>query len=68
MNTTYASAMLSTMTRAIQSGIHLGPLRARGVFKRIDFHTTADGSRAVLRDLNTGQDYEITVKPLNQEG
>ena len=60
MTVTYPSAILSHMTDAIIGGI----TGITGKMSRIRFHATFDGSRAVVRDLSCGQDYEITVKPI----
>ena len=67
MTTTYPSYLLFEMTEALGQQIDRGLPLPSGPFRRIDFHSVADGTRAVVRDMSNGQDYEITVKPMNWE-
>ena len=62
METTYPSELITVMTEAIKDGI----VGATGALERVDYHSTAMGSRAVVRDLGSGREYEICVNVLNR--
>jgi len=64
MRPTYSIWMLKHASETILKAEH--PALKGQTFKRLSFHTLADGSRAVLRDVSSGQDYEMIVKPINR--
>lgn len=64
---TFSTFLCAEMTRAVEGMETNGAGEVFGPFRRTDLRYSIDGCVAVVRDMRCGQDYEITVKPMEKD-